>query len=465
MRTTPFGTTDGDLAKAWEAGPVSRTERDLPDSDGRGVRLTEREALTNLRTVLELCAAGKVKCSDKTSRPSAATIRAIDAHLVYGDFYADEPIAAFAWPLLLQAGGLARLDGARLQPTPKGRVALGKPPAEVIRGLWQRWLTHAVIDEFSRIEEIKGQRIRNVLTAAKTRRQVVDSALAACPPGEWIGVDTLFATMRAGGLSPTIARNEMALWKLYLVNPEYGSLGYAGFGDWELLEGRYTLAVLFEYAGTLGLVDLDYVDAAGARDDYHDNWGADDLDALSRYDGLRAIRLTALGAYVLGLVDTYQPADSETATATPLKVLPNLDIVATGDLPAADRLVLSAYAKQTGDHVWTASATSLLTALDAGRDLTELTTFLTRRTEHELPGTFSTLIADVRRRAGQLTDLGHVRVIECADPALAALIGRDLRSLCQPVGDRHLAVRPDQELKFRKALLKLGYAVPGQPST
>ena len=67
--------------------------------------------------------------------------------------------------------------------------------------------------------------------------------------------------------------------------------------DWTLLEGRYTLAVLFEYAGTLGLIDLDYVHPKGARDDFRGNWGGDFLDALSRYDGLRAIRLNPLGAY------------------------------------------------------------------------------------------------------------------------------------------------------------------------
>jgi hypothetical protein len=33
------------------------------------VRLTEQEALLNLRTVLELCAAGGVRCSEKTYRP------------------------------------------------------------------------------------------------------------------------------------------------------------------------------------------------------------------------------------------------------------------------------------------------------------------------------------------------------------------------------------------------------------
>jgi hypothetical protein len=431
------------------------------------VRPTTPEALANLRTVLELCAVGDVKCSEKTGRPSAATIGTIAAHLADGDFYACEPIASFAWPLLIQAGGLARLDGTRLQPTAKGLAALGKPPAEIIRQLWQRWLTHAVIDEFSRIDNIKGQRSRNVLTAAKTRRLMVDEALTGCPPGEWIGVDNLFRTMRRGNMSPTIARNEMALWKLYLVDPQYGSLGYAGYHDWNILEGRYTLAVLFEYAGTLGLVDLDYVHPAGAREDFQDNWGADDLDALSRYDGLQSIRLNALGAYVLGLTDTYQPVDSDVADAPPLKVLPNLDIVATGDIPAADRLLLSAYAKQTADRVWTVSTTSLLSAIDSGRQLSEFTMFLTERSEHELVSALSTLMADVQRRAGQLADLGHARLIECADPATAALIAHDrsLRLLCHPVGDKHLAVPLDQELKFRNALLRLGYVVPGQSMT
>jgi hypothetical protein len=172
------------------------------------VRLTESEALTNVRTVLELCAAGKVKCSATTGRPSTASILAIVSHLADGDFYALEPIASFAWPLLLQAGGLAKLDGTRLQLTTKGVAALKTSPEQSIRLLWQRWLTHAVIDEFSRIENIKGQRSRNVLTAAKHRRQMVDAALTAAPTEEWIEVDTLFSLMQQEHLSPTIARSE-----------------------------------------------------------------------------------------------------------------------------------------------------------------------------------------------------------------------------------------------------------------
>jgi hypothetical protein len=82
---------------------------------------------------------------------------------------------------------------------------------------------------------------------------------------------------------------------------------------------------------------------------------------------------------------------------------------------------LSGYAKQSADHVWTVSASSLLTAIDAGRDLAEFTAFLDHRVGHELPDTLKTLVADAERRAGRLTDLGHVRVIECADAATAGI--------------------------------------------
>jgi hypothetical protein len=74
------------------------------------VRLTEQEALLNLRTVLELCAAGGVRCSEKTYRPSATTVCTVDSHFAHGDFFRGDPIASFAWPLLVQAGFLSAGD-------------------------------------------------------------------------------------------------------------------------------------------------------------------------------------------------------------------------------------------------------------------------------------------------------------------------------------------------------------------
>jgi hypothetical protein len=81
------------------------------DPDEPRVRLTELETLRNVGVLLRLCAAGRLRCSMKTSRPSAATVGTVAESLVGGDFYPDEAIASFAWPLLLQAGGLAALAG------------------------------------------------------------------------------------------------------------------------------------------------------------------------------------------------------------------------------------------------------------------------------------------------------------------------------------------------------------------
>ncbi|KUO16180.1 hypothetical protein [Streptomyces dysideae] len=63
-----------------------------------------------------------------------------------------------------------------------------------------------------------------------------------------------------------VHRGERALWKLYLEDPQYGSLSYDGHHGWSLLQGRYTVAVFFEHAATLGPTDSEYV-TAGAREE------------------------------------------------------------------------------------------------------------------------------------------------------------------------------------------------------
>jgi pentatricopeptide repeat protein len=426
------------------------------------VRATEGEAAANLLAMLRLCAAGKLRCGEKTQRPSAATVKAVAEVLADGDFYPGEPIAAFAWPLLLLAGGLAESGGGRLQLTARGRAAMAKPSAGTIRDLWRRWVSSGPIDEFSRIEAIKGQRGANVLTALKPRRRNVAHALAGCEAGEWVAVEVLFRQMRQNGLSPTIARSERGLWKLYIEDPQYGSLGYDGYHNWNMLEGRYTLAVLFEYAATLGLVDVEYVHPGGARDDYHAQWGGDHLDRLSRYDGLVAVRLNALGAYVLGQASGYLPPAPAEAPARPLKVLPNHDIVVTGELALSGRLVLDAFSRHTSDRVWTLSAASLLAAIESGRDLKEFKEFLDGHADGELPGTVVRLLTDTQTRAGHVRDHGLARLIECVDVATAVLISGDRKAgrFCQRVGERHLAVPLDNEDGFRKSLRTLGYVLP-----
>jgi hypothetical protein len=264
------------------------------------VRWTAADALSNLVAVLELAADGQLKCSGATRRPFVATVKLIEDALVAGDFYdSGEPIAAFAWPLLIQAGGLARLAGTRLELSPRGRAVLAEPSYQALGALWARWQASVSQDELARIEAIKGQRRSGTLTSAVTRRAAVTAALAALEPGAWTRVGKLLASLRAQRPPLVAARSLRALWGLYLVDSYYGSLGHAGQQSWDLIEGRYALCVLFEYAATAGLLDVAYADPCGARDDYRALWGADQLTCLSRYDGLAAVRVNDLGAAVL----------------------------------------------------------------------------------------------------------------------------------------------------------------------
>jgi hypothetical protein len=283
-------------------GIASVTKERATAADARPVlaRWTAPDALSNLVSVLELVADGQVRYSASTRRPTAATVKLVEDVLVAGDFYdSGEPIAAFAWPLLIQVGGLGRLASTRLELSPRGRTALARPSYETLGTLWARWLGSVSTDELARIEAIKGQRKPGTLTSAISRRAAVAAALAALQPGAWTGAGKLLASLRAQEPPLVAARSLRALWRLYVVDSYFGSLGHAGSRTWDLVEGRYALCVLFEYAATLGLIDVAYTDPRGARDDYRALWGADQLSCLSRYDGLSAVRVNELGAAVL----------------------------------------------------------------------------------------------------------------------------------------------------------------------
>ena len=444
--------------REWVTEPVALTVCDM-----------ERPAQRELLSVLRLTDARKIAVSTRTRRPAAATVKTLTTVLEGGDYYTYEPpeskwvdpnagpIRAYAWPLLIQAGGLAQLSGSRLELTRSGRKALSAPAHETLRRLWNKWEGTTRFDELSRIDCVKGQggRGKRTLTAIAGRRVSIIDTLMACPPGRWIEFDTFFRFISATGNAFAVAHNA---WNLYIGESHYGSLGYSGCEGF--LEQRYALCLLFEYAATLGLLDVAYIPPADARRDYHDLWGTDDLPYLSRYDGLLYFRINALGAYALDLNDAYTPAPIEAKGV--LQVLPNLEVAAIGaDLEPSDRLALDTYAEPVSDLVWRLGPEKVLAAVEQGRSVDEIRDYLTARSSAPLPDTVERLLDDCRERAGRLRDRGLARLIECADPALAALIANDAKMSrhCLPAGENHLVVPASSEAAFTRGLRKLGYLV------
>ena len=444
-----------------EFDPVALTRRDM-----------ERAAQHDLFAVLRLIDRGRVAVSAKTRRPSAAASRSIAAELEGGDFLepaAGEtpereheigPIRAFAWPCLMQAARLAELRGSRLALTKAGRAALAAPAWETLRRLWKRWLATTLLDEFSRVEAIKGQsrgKGRQSLTAASGRRPVVADALAECPVGRWVRFDDFSQFMQAASFRFDVTRDP---WHLYLSEPEYGSLGHHGYHDWRILQGRYLLCLLFEYAATLGLIDVAYTDPDNARPDFMHMWGADDLAYLSRYDGLHYFRLNPLGAYCLGLDEAYEPSAPPARAA--LTVYPGLWLQAAAALSPDELLMLETYADEAEDGVWRLDADKALDAIESGHDPDAFRQFLAARDDQPLPETVDGFLRDAERGARALRMQGTALLVECADAKIAARLATDARTsrLCQRAGERQLVVRTASEKAFRKAARALGYGMP-----
>jgi hypothetical protein len=437
------------------------------------VRHTAKAGLHNVKAVLRLIDAGDVKVSDRTRLPSQTAMKAIAGVLAEGDFYteadeaerdwdaaADMTMQPFAWPLLLQAGGLAAAFGTRLQLTAAGRKATTRPAHEVIRLVWEKWQTTTLLDEFNRISVIKGKqgKGRRGLTAVAPRRTAVIKGLHECRAGTWVGVEELFGLLKEVTPYFYVSRD---LWNLYICDQQYGSFGDDGDRAWECLQGRFVLGFLFEYAATLGLLDVAYIAPAGARNDFRDRWGTDDLSCLSRYDGLIYIRINALGAWCLGLTEEFQA--EIVAAERVLKVLPNRDVVASDKpLSPADALLLERFAERPSEAVWHLEADKILKAVEQGLSVAELKEFLAARSQEPLPQVVDVFLDDLQSKIGQLEDQGTARMIVCKDAVVALTLANDrrLRQLCQLAGERSLVFLVADEAAVRKGLRELGYVLP-----
>jgi hypothetical protein len=458
----------------------ARYDEKLPDEvviQDKKVRLvahqTEPAALHDVSAILHLINNGRVGASAATGYVTGSGASAVREVLLNGDYYPEDAqarhkydvgigeqgIRPFAWCVIMQAGRLAKIEGGKLRLTRKGQEALTTTPHLVLKELWGRWLENNLLHEMNRIDIIKGQKSKgNPLYRADSCREAIGSALYDLTPGRWLKTVEFFRFLTARGHVFTVARDP---WKLYISDSRYGSLGYSHI-TWNHIEGRFATAFLLEYVATMGVIDVALVPPWGAAADMGDLWGADEYSCLSRYDGLVYLRLTPLGAWILGKTDTYSPASPENMQI--FKILPNLEIAVTSHITSADKLFLDRIAGQKSGNVWELSRSKILQAIEKNMKFGVIKDFLLSRTGgKEIPQPVEVFLNDIKERSEKLRDGGAGRIIECVDADTAALIANDpsLKKLCLPAGDRYLVVPSEKETAFRAALRKMGYVVSG----
>lgn len=426
--------------------------------EGLTKRETAHASLANLETLLGLVRDRKIRVSPKTGRATAATSKKISAMLYDGDWYEEDeqigPVQAFSWPLLLQGGGMATVDAGYLKLSRAGNKALTKDLPGGIKGIWKRWEKTAIIDEFSRVTAIKGQKSARgrTMTAPSKRRPLINAALESLEPGRWVDIDELSRFMLSEDLDFPMVNYD---WKLYFGDPNYGNLSY--FDTWSLVQIRYLLVYLFEYCATLGIVDVAYSSPEEARPDFRSCWGAEDLSYLSHCDGLQSIRLNNLGAFTMGLTDELGLDEHEQTFQ-----FDGTDILYLGQGPVlpTTSLFLDKIADRVETSRWQITAASLFSAVKAGEQMKEIHAFLEEIALSSLDPELIKLMEEVAGSAASLVDAGRAQLIACSPEFRKRVSGRkDLAALCLPAGEKHIVVLPGKEKQFARKIESLGYII------
>lgn len=458
------------LYSEYTPGVSGQDEKERESKKKRIISLTtEYAAIHELPSILHVIEFHKLGINSSTGRLSKAGINELNKLLYGGDYFhhlglSDKElqktgdIKAYGWFTILKTLDLVYSEDSVVKLTDKGKKLKGTPYYESIRQIWKEWLVTDEYDELVRIDTIKGQQGKGIryLTDVRGRRQVCVNALAACPPGVWISIDDLFTFMLARGFTFYVTTSPKTL---YMTDPLLGHMGYAEEDGWNIIEKRYMLVFFFEYAATLGLLDIGYTAPSGSRPDYHHIWGSKQLPFMSRYDGLLYIRINNLGKYCLGLMDVYTRTPFKKTTE--LKVLSNLEIVAVKPLHPGDNYYLGLFTLQNSENLWVLDRGRITTALEQGCSLPLFVDFLHAKSSGEIPDNVAHFLSEIDSKQDSLAVRGKAWLIEAESPDLARLIvnNRQLQSCCMIAGEGMIVVPENAKKVFLKVIHDLGYSL------
>lgn len=255
------------------------------------------------------------------------------------------------------------------------------------------------INELDRIREIK-TRITGQ-PRFKSCREVILKYLLGCPVDKWIPVSELLKFIKKNDRNFLVKlTGEISTYD------DYHRYYCTRYQSWEDIEGRFIEIVLLEYLSSVGIVDAALMER---QDDY----------GSINYFSVEYIRLTPLGAYVLGASNGYSFEEKEDGSG--FVVQPNYDIVvANGSMKHSHVLFFDRFAdKQSEDMVVVYKLTfkSMVNALDNGISIKEIIEYLKEYCNKEIPENVLLTLQDWERESKRIR-IRTVTIVETDDKYL-----------------------------------------------
>lgn len=444
--------------EGFDSAPTGiKTDRYEWDIDAAETELVGR---ADLLTYLQLVEQKQVKFSPKSKRLTSASVRKVLENLMMGDFreLPESPsgrdvIRPFGLDVFAQEAGLMTRTGKL---TKAGRDYLRSQDSDLFLTAFEKWTENGKFDEITRLSALSGLKSRGTrLTAPADRREKVIEALSWCPVDTWIGIHDFYRAVIIWDFDFEVEKTDYT--NLYIGSRSYGEL--YGSSYWQVIHGLYINAVIWEYLGTIGAVDIAFVD-----DEYASFVQGEDLyldGPVSQYDSLLFFKINPWGAFLLGQADSYEPSKPRKKDLFTIDEKLRIHVVA--EMLPNEQIQLEAIAKPIDETTYQLDTVNLLTAVQSGQLLDHITVFLEANHQGQLPAKATTWLAQLQQNQGAFTEKETAVLINLNQPNLLPLIQQDktLSKLCQPLDDKTVLVTSTKQNRFQKRLKELGYLLNG----
>ena len=416
---------------------------------------TEMIGRADLLTYLQMVEQKQLKFGAKNNRLTAASVRKVIDNLMDGDYR--EPLGSitgrttirpFGLDVFAQESGLMTRTGKL---TKAGRDYLHTQNPKTMLTAFEKWSDSGKFDELHRLKHLGGLKSRRSrITPVTTRREKVLEALSWCPVDKWIALNDFYRAVIIWDFDFDVEKTDYT--NLYIGSRHDGELH--GENYWQIVNGLYINAIIWEYLGTLGVVDVAFTEDEDASFVNTSHYSG---EPVSLFDGLLYFRINPWGAFLLGQADEYTPAQPKQKELFKIDKEKHLHLLA--DLQPNERLQLEAIAKPIDKKTYQLDEAMLLTAVESGQSFDQLTTFLEANHNGKILASVSKWLTQLQQNIGAFKKGETAVIIQITQLKLLKLVQQDktLTKLCQKVDAKTILVPSSKLTRFRKRLKTLGY--------
>lgn len=268
--------------------------------------------------------------------------------------------------------------------------------------------------------------------------------------GNWYDFKNILFFINLRNLDVDILEN-VNLDKLYITyKNEFGDKERKYFSKNHELDTLFTIPLIkaiFFLFSSLGLFDIKY------------NKNSNDLNSV--FDGLKYIKLTELGSYILGLTDTFDFKIKESNTKIIINEL-NLTILVKGK-DKTKTLYLTSFAEKISETMYIVTYESFLKKCASKKDIEDKIKLFKKEVSNNLPKIWNDFFDTLLKRVSNLREEKELVLynLDTINNELIEIFLKDpiINKLVLKVEGQRIAIYKDDFLKIKKRLEIFGFLI------